>query len=202
MSKVINPPSSPVRLSYPALFEPKVDKKGNNKKYSAVLLIPKSDTKLVKMYEDAIALAIEEGIQNCKGWKGRKPAVLKTPLKDGDTPKASGEDRGAEYKDHYYLNVTAGEKFPPGIVDRDLTPLVRVNGAGERVSCNGGETKIFAGCYLSAAVNFSAYEYDGTFGVGSYLNNVMFLKEGERLAGSASAQSDFADFADFGPDAI
>ena len=65
----------PVRLSYAWVLEPKADKRGNLK-YSAQVIIPKSDKKTIKQIESAI----EAEFQAEKGYLG---------IKSEKMPKAS-----------------------------------------------------------------------------------------------------------------
>jgi hypothetical protein len=71
-----------VRFSYAHVFEPHSVEEGGVKKYSVSLLIPKSDTATVTKIKAAIELAIVEG--TAKHFAGKRPANLKTPLRDGD----------------------------------------------------------------------------------------------------------------------
>ena len=74
-----------VRLSYEHVWEP-ASINGGEPKYSASLIIPKSDKKTVKAIEEAVEAAITEGIGKFGGKKPNK-AALKLPLRDGDTER-------------------------------------------------------------------------------------------------------------------
>ena len=49
------------------------------------------------------------------------------------------------------------------------------------------------GVYAYVAVTFFGYDVSGNRGVACGLNNIMKFKDGERLGGRASAESDFGD---------
>lgn len=183
-TKVINKSTNPVRLSYAAIFEPKQDLNGNLK-YSTAILIPKSDTALVEEYKRAEAVAIEEGIKS--KWGGKKPPKLKTPIRDGD------EERPDDpvYAGHYFVNASSNNA--PGVLDEKGVALTKEN---------GGESKVYSGCYARVSVNFFPFDAQGSKGVAVGLNNIKKISDGDKLAGRASAESDFGDEGDFGPDAI
>ena len=76
-----------VRLSYAHVWEPKETKKGEEKKYSASLIIRKTDTKTLNAIKKAIAEAKEEGKTKLANKKGVIPANIKLPLRDGDVDR-------------------------------------------------------------------------------------------------------------------
>ena len=58
--------TSPVRLSYANLLEPK-SVGGGTPKYGVSLIIPKSDTKLIEAINAAVEAAIQEGVSKFGG---------------------------------------------------------------------------------------------------------------------------------------
>ena len=87
-----------VRFSYVHVFEPTAMNEGDTKKYSAAILIPKTDKVTVKAIKDAIQSALELG--KSKHFGGAVPKKWVNPLCDGD------EDKDDEvYAGHYYLNA-------------------------------------------------------------------------------------------------
>jgi hypothetical protein len=167
-----------VRLSYAHLFEPTSINEGEDKKYSVSILIPKKDKETIAKIEAAIAAATEQGKAK---WGGKIPAKLKLPLRDGD------EDRPDDdaYVGHYFIN--ASTKSKPGVVDKDLNPVL-------------DQEEVYSGCYGRVSINFYPFEASGNKGVAAGLNNVQKLKDGEPLAGKASAQDDFSDELELGDD--
>lgn len=165
------------RISYPALYEPKPNPSGALK-YSCSLLVPKSDTKGVADIQAAIAKAIEKGKADV--WKGKVPKFRYEPLRDGDAELASGEKSSKEYEGHYFINCSSNEA--PGVVGPDAKPLF-------------DRDSIYAGCYVRADINPFPYLNSGNAGIGWGLNNVMLVREGERLDGRQRAEDAFAGFA-------
>lgn len=163
----------PVRLSYTHLFN-KYNPDGDSAdgKYMTNALIPKKEKETVKAIQEAIENAKKAGVVS--KWGGKEPKKLDMPLRDGDTDK---ED-DVEYEDHYYVN--AKSKTRPGVIDRDKSPIVE-------------EGEMYSGVWAILSVTFYAYDVSGNRGVACGLNNVMKYKDGERMGGRSSAESDFAD---------
>ena len=78
-----------------------------------------------------------------------------------------------------FLNAKSSRK--PGVVDADLNAIL-------------DKEEFYSGCYGRASLNFYAYDYQGTKGIGVGLNNLQKLEDGERLGGDFStAEEDFGD---------
>lgn len=168
-----------VRLSYVHLFTPEAVADGGDKKYSVSLIIPKSNTKLVAQIKQAIEAATQAGIASKFG--GRRPANLKTPLRDGDLERADDD----AYAGAWFIN--ASSKTKPGVVKR-----MKINGENKLVEVTN-EDDIYSGCYGFASVNFFAFNNAGNRGIAAGLNNVLKTRDGEYLGGRASAESDFGN---------
>ena len=82
-----------VRVSYEHLFHPtkRSDDLDAAPKYSAVLLIPKADTRTIAAIKTAIEKAVLKGVQ--EKWNGKRPAVVSTTFHDGDLPRPSASTR-------------------------------------------------------------------------------------------------------------
>jgi hypothetical protein len=165
-----------VRFSYLHVFEPKAITEGGEEKYSASLIIPKringEPNPIIRDIKAAIAAATENGIQGV--FKGKKPANLKTPLRDGDLER----EGHPEYEHCYFIN--ASSKTKPGLVDKYKEPIEV-------------EDELYSGCYGRASINFFPFDAKGNKGIAAGLNNLQKLSDGEPLGGRASADSDFAD---------
>lgn len=166
------------RLSYPALFEAKANPSGAMK-FSCSLLIPKADAAGVKVIQDAINKAVEVGKE--KIWKGKVPKFRYEPLRDGDAELASGEKSDPIYAGHYFVNCSSDTA--PGVVGPDAKPLM-------------SQGMIYAGCYVRADINPFPYSNSGNNGIGWGLNNIMLVREGERLDGKQNAEQAFSAFAE------
>ncbi len=164
--------TSEVRLSYAQLFEPKAVEEGGEKKYSVAILFPKKDKALLTKLEAAIEAAKVVGKD--KRWGGKIPKNLKTPIRDGDEKEEVDE----AYAGHYYINCTSTTK--PGVVDKNLDPVL-------------DKDEVYSGCYGRVSINFFPFDVSGNKGIAAGLNNVQKLRDGERLSGRDSAETDFAE---------
>lgn len=157
-----------VRLSYAHLFEPHAIE-GNEPKYSVSVIIPKRDKETLQAIKEAVAEAKEQG----KGkWNGKVPAIIKTPLRDGDVEREGDE----AYAGCYFLN--ANSKNKPGVVDINVQPVLDA-------------TEVYSGCYGRLTLNFYAYNANGNKGIAAGLGNVQKLEDGEPLGGFTRAEDDF-----------
>ncbi len=50
---------------------------------------------------------------------------------------------------------------------------------------------VYSGCYCNVSVNFYPFNANGNRGVAAGLSNIQFVKDGERLSGRASEESEF-----------
>ena len=121
----------------------------------------------------AVKSPAKEAAQS-KRWGGKIPPTLKLPLHDGDTERPDDET----YKDMMYFNATS--KDAPQIVDRKVQPIL------DPMECGSGD-------YCNVSVNFYGFNTNGNRGVAAGLQNIQLVKHGERLAGKASASSDFEE---------
>lgn len=111
----------------------------------------------------------------------KKKARYKLPLRDGDE-----ERDGEEYEGMIFFNANSPRK--PGIVNRK----------GEPADPDDIEEYCYSGAYFHVSVNFYPFESKdgGKPGIAVGLSNIMLRKKGDRLDGSVSATSEFAEFAD------
>lgn len=176
-----------VRLSYVSVVTPRVPPQGGEPKYSVTLLIPKSDVATKADIDACIQAAIVEA--QGKTWGGQRPAILGTPifpgrdfpkhgipLYDGDSVRVKGEAFGEECKGHWV--ITASTKMKPDAVDMSGISLL--------------PTDIYSGMYGRVTIRFFGYSNGGNKGIGCGLGNILKTRDGEPLAGNASAASDFA----------
>lgn len=165
-----------VRLSYVNVLTPKAPAQGGEPKYSVTLLIPKSDYATKADIDSAIQAATQEALG--KVWGGVRPPQIKIPIHDGDGVKQSGEPYGEECKGHWV--IAANTKIKPQVVGID------------NINAELAPSDIYSGMYGRVTIRFFGYSNSGNKGVGCGLGNIMKTRDGEPLAGSASAASDFA----------
>lgn len=151
------------RVNFPSVFQPRKDSNGNEK-YSVQMLFD-SDTDLKEMR----ALA-------------KKTAMAKYPdgiPKNFTKPFRKGEEKSDEYPEYEGMIFTnAGSKFKPGLCDSKGNDII-----------SGDD--FYSGCYAKASVICYCYNVNGNKGVTFGLQNLMKVKDGERLGARNSAQDDF-----------
>ena len=163
------------RLSYANIWQAK-SINGGAPKYSASVLIPKSDTKTVAKVKAAIQAAYEEGEGKLKGNGKTAPSLasLKTPLRDGDTERPDDE----AYAGHWFIN--ANSNTAPGVVDSNREPIYDTS-------------EIYSGVYARVSLSFYAFNSNGNRGIACALQNIQKVRDGEALGGKSKAEDDFND---------
>ena len=165
------------RLSYVHVFKPHAVTPGAEEKFSTTILVPKTDVETKQKIDAAIKAATELGVS--EKWNGVKPPTVPNPIWDGDGVKQNGEQFGPECKGHWVFTASAKAEYPPQVVDRRVQPIL-------------DQSEIYSGCYANVAVNFFPYLFAGKKGIGAGLGNIQKIKDGESLAGTRTAEQDFA----------
>ena len=163
------------RLSYANIWQAK-SINGGAPKYSASVLIPKSDAKTVAKVKAAIQAAYEEGEGKLKGNGKTAPSLasLKTPFRDGDTERPDDE----AYAGHWFIN--ANSNTAPGVVDANREPIYDTS-------------EIYSGVYARVSLSFYAFNSNGNRGIACALQNIQKVRDGEALGGKSKAEDDFND---------
>lgn len=162
-----------VRLSYLNVWKPRAMAEGQEPKYSACLLIPKSDKDTIAKIKAACEAA---RLASAPLFGGKVPATLKAPLHDGDGEMPNGGEYGPEAKGMYVLNCSS--KSQPGIVDRHVNPIL-------------DQTEVYSGCWGKVDLNFFCYSVNGNKGVACGLNNIQKIRDDEPLGGRQNAKDVF-----------
>lgn len=165
-----------VRFSYLNVFKPKAINEGQDPKYSVCLLIPKKDKKTLDKIKKAIEAEKKAGA--AEKWKGKVPANLKTPLRDGDVERA---DEHPEYAGMYFINANSAKK--PVLLDESKDEVL-------------DQTELYSGCWGRANVNFYCFDVNGNRGIAVGLNALQKKRDDEPLGGMITAESAAADFDD------
>lgn len=160
-----------VRLSYANLWEPTAMEEGQKKKYSAAILIPKTDTKTLDKVRTAIEAASVLGKE--KFGKSWVPAKLKPCLRDGDLERPEDE----AYAGHYFLSAKSAQQ--PTMIEKNGNKIIE-------------QEKMYSGVYAFVSLNFFPYN-NVSVGVGVGLNNIMKSRDGEAFSGRTTAEEDFAE---------
>jgi hypothetical protein len=163
-------------MSFEHIWAPKAVQEGQDAKYSATILIPKTDKETLAKINGAIAT--EQAI----GWpNGKLPPGFKKPLKDGDGMVDKNGVQRKETVGCYVIN--ASSKTKPGIV----------NAAREDVL---DKNEVYSGCFCRFQLAFQPYNLSSSKGIGCYLNNIQKIKDGESLAGREKASDAFDEYSD------
>ena len=167
-----------VRLSYVNLVAPRANVSNPNAapRYSVTLLIPKTDEAVKQNIDASIESAASDA--QAKLWGGVRPPVMPIPVHDGDGVRDNGTPYGPECKGCWV--ITASSKQKPQVVHQN------------DINTELAPQDIYSGMYARVTINFFGYNQAGKRGIGCGLGNVMKTREGEPLAGGASAAADFA----------
>lgn len=160
------------------LFILEANKKG---KFGMCCILDSKDPQVAQV-QAAIDKAKQAGI--AKGLFTEANMKSKTFMKclRNGTEECETEDRPGHYKNTMFFNANS-QATQPGIVGPDLKPLMDQEG-------------VWSGSYFNVDVNFYPYAHkDGGKGIACGLNNVMFVKAGERLDGRTDATEAFAGMA-------
>ena len=163
----------PCRLSYTHVFTKYAPDGDTAKgKYMTNVLIPKEEKETIKAIQQAIDAAKKAA--TVSKWGGKEPKKLDMPLRDGDTDKEDDD----VYAGQFYVNAKSTTR--PGVCDKNKVAIM-------------DEDEIYSGVWAIVSVTFFGYDVSGNRGVACGLNNIMKFKDGDRLGGRASAETDFAD---------
>lgn len=161
------------RLSYAHIWEPSHMSEDDPLKYSACIIIRKDDKATLEKINRAVEAAVQDGIQS--KWKGKRPANLKLPLRNGDDERPNDP----AFQNSYFFNANSRQQ--PGIVDMTREHIKKEN-----------KDEVYSGCYCRFAVDF--YPFNGKQnGVAAGLQNVQKVCNGPRLSGGSRAEDDFDD---------
>ena len=172
-----------VRLSYEHILKPyanTANDPGAEPKYSATVLVPKTDTATMAKINAGIAAAKKRGLETKKYKDGTPVDKLPTPIWDGDGYRADGYTPfGPECRGMWVFTASCRQDRKPEIVDTHGNPIIDAS-------------EIYSGIWGRVGVDFFPYNFAGKQGVGCSLVNVQKLADGEPLGGGrVSAADDF-----------
>ena len=170
------------------LFEPKAIGGGDQKKWSGTFLFEPDHPNLDQMKATMVAVAKAK-------WPSRDLKELHFCIESGDTANAKREAKNKVPYDFFsgkvVLVARKPEKNPPrlGIVENGQ---VRELSGDARAAV---KSKFYNGCKVFLQIGFSTYPGVGANpdGVNAYLNQVLWVADGERLGGY-SMEDTFSGF--------
>lgn len=164
------------RVSYPNVFEPKVNKLSGKEEYSVLALFPKG-ADLSALHKAAEEAAIKKWGKDNTKW----PKNLRSPFRDqgekaknidGEMVLPPAHEDGA-----FFMNLKSKDR--PHVVDKQVNDIL-------------DRTEFYAGCWAIASVNAYAYDQMGNAGISFGLGNIQKVADGDPLGGRTSAAHDFA----------
>lgn len=163
------------RVSYPNVFEAKLNKLSNQPEFSIEAIFDK-DADL----SDLKAAAQKALVSKFGADKSTWPQGIRTPFKKHEA-KAKTVGGKQVIPEPYveggiYLNLRSKQR--PSVVDRDLTAII-------------DGTDFYAGCYAIASLSVYAYSKGGNNGVSFGLSNIQKFKDGDPLGGRTRPEDDF-----------
>lgn len=137
-------------------------------------MIPKSDKKTIKKIKAAQNAAIEA--QKAAKFNGKVPPNLKSTLRDGDVEMDL--DKFPEFEGHMFMNISAGENYPPGVVDSRVNPIT-------------DRSEVYSGIWARVSMAAFCYNTQGNKGVSFGLNHVQKVRDDEPFGNVTRAVDDF-----------
>jgi hypothetical protein len=167
-----------VRLSFPALFEPKAGPDGGAPKYSAAFIIEPGSKNAKALKDACAAVANEKWGAKAAGTMKELYAKDKVCYKENEKANSSG-DVYAGFEGMHFVNTS--NKARPTVVDADKSPLTAQDG------------KPYGGCYVNAIIDI--WPQDNGYGkrVNATLMGVQFVKDGDAFVGGTPASPDDFD---------
>ncbi|BAO53047.1 hypothetical protein KPP23_020 [Pseudomonas phage KPP23] len=149
------------------------------------ILFSKDDEATYDRVMDAIIAAGEKKFGKDFNVNSKRISI---PLMDGDELADDPEySVGEEARGMWFISSSAYKL--PQVVDRDNQRIIDPDDLDDCVR---------SGNYFLFSVTMKGFDNESR-GVRCELNNLMFVKEGDRLDGGASAEQDFAEFAEDEP---
>lgn len=166
-----------VRLSYCHLNAPVRDPGSDKEKYSASIIVPKTDRATLNAINAAIEEAKKVGVSS--KWGGKMPSKLSTPLRDGDVDRPDDP----AYANSYFFSAKANADRRPRIFDTALQEIL-------------DPSEVYSGCYARVNINFYPYDTNGNRGVSAGLQLVQKVADGTPLGGSVPSAAEAFGAAD------
>lgn len=170
-----------VRFSYVRVFEAEQYQGVGDYHYSVTLLIPKTDTALIKQINDAVKAEAQAYFGSDPKFKGQVPANFKSPLRDGDAPEKEGQ---AGYEGCYYIVAKRKEEHgKPIVIDKSKQPITV-------------KEDMYSGSWGVASISIYGYNMSSdNRGIAAGLNGIQKVTDDDRLDGGLSV-NDFEDLSD------
>jgi hypothetical protein len=167
--------TTPIRLSYPYLFEPRENDQGAEYWETEALIPPtKEGDALRKDIREGLEDVMTEAFGNEDEWpRGRNDYHPEHKLKYVDPDKIPGPGITEDW-----TIIRARSYQPPGVVDANKDEVLN-------------KREVYGGRWARLSLTLAAYDSKKSKGVTIYLNNVQLLDNAESFGGRPNADSDF-----------
>jgi hypothetical protein len=165
------------RVSFPSVFEAKSFDGGAPKFSVSAIWDPSKFTPAEKkLWAAMLGLADEVSLERFKKKMSDLPSNFKRAIRDG----AEKADLAGYGEGKLFANLSS--KMRPGLIDRDQAPITNPE-------------DFYPGCYARGTITCYSYDNKGK-GVAFGLQNLMKVKDGERLDSRTDAAEDFSEVDD------
>ncbi len=178
------------RLSYPWYVKPQPPKPPNTvaKFGNMCIFTPAEFDEADKIrWKELARIANEASMKMFQLPLSQLPPNHKRPFHRGDEKPELGLT-----KEQFFINVTSNVR--PGLLKRDGKTKVVTDAEIAEI--------FYPGCYVRASLNAFPFNKNGGKGVAFGLNNVMFVKKGDRLDNRVSAEEEFAELGEDEPTTV
>lgn len=180
--------TAPVRIIYTeTLFTPKAYKNAQGKeqgdpKYGCQILLAADHADLKPIKDKAIAVAKAH-------WPGANLGEIKFPFKSGDKDNEKRVAAGKKPRDFVkgLVFITGRSKYAPRLAGFENGRIVDY---GDEAAIAKAKSKFYSGTEALVQLNFVPGEVDEKRYVTAYLNLVLTLNKGERIAGGGKSASE------------
>lgn len=168
----------PCMISYPHLFVPrhKMGAKDGPKFYSAEFIVlmetPEQQAQANQIYQRMMLVANTVAQQK---FQRNADAFRNKPL------RSLAEKKGFENRPGFFFSAKTGEQYRPDVLIGN-PPVVATD-----------PDQVYAGAIVYCTIKAGTYDEGGNQGVKWYLNSVLKVGDGPRLAGERDAAADYAD---------
>lgn len=168
------------RVSFPAVFQAKLNKLNNKQEFSLVALFKKGEN-MEGLKKAAMNAAIKKWGEDRAKWPtkivdGKTVSAIRLPFrdqseksKDGKLPE--GHEMGAVF-------MTLRSEQRPKVVDQSVQEIIEPH-------------KFYAGCWARASVNAFAYDQMGNKGVSFGLNHLQLVRDGDPFSARPRVEDAF-----------
>lgn len=164
-----------VRINYPNFVTPRAATEGATKKYSCVIMVPKTSKEIVK----AIKAKMKEVYDNNPTILGDYDFDSLVRIYDGAKSSPNGKKYPDYYKDYYIINANNSRK--PQYLDKQGAEILDI------------DEELYSGVWARVGLTFYPYASAGNTGIGISLDIVKKARDDEHLGSVVTEKDYFSD---------